>query len=144
MTVKIDSKAGDAPQALVEKLVDGQTFPFVLELKHKHIKALVVPSSGINTPIAPGEAVKVRVRSIDQAWLLVTDLSQLASRAGSDAEDFAELTAPQVVAPVPEAPLDPVGDTPADSTAGKSTAKVTKPGKTEAAAPAAAPVEAQQ
>ena len=81
MTVKIDRKAGSAPRPLAEALVDGQSFPFLASLTHSSKKALVVPSSGINTPIAPGEPVQVKVKSFDQAWLLVTDLAELAHRA---------------------------------------------------------------
>jgi len=97
MTVKIDRNAGSAPRPLAEALVAGQSFPFLASLTHSNKKALVVPSSGINTPIAPGEPVQVKVKSLDQAWLLVTDLAELAHRAGNDAEDFAVLTAPKVV-----------------------------------------------
>jgi len=98
MTVTINRKSGSAPRPLAEKLVAGQSLPFVASLTHKHSKPLVVPSSGINTPIAPGEAVSVKVKSFDQAWLLVTDLSEMANRAGSDADDFAVLVAPEVPA----------------------------------------------
>lgn len=96
MTVKIDRKAGSDPRPLAEALVKGQEFPFLASLTHSNKKPLVVPSSGINTPIAPGEEVKVKVKSLDQAWLLVTDLAELAHRAGNDSDDFAVLEAPAV------------------------------------------------
>lgn len=98
MTVKIDRKAGKAPRALVDALVAGQAYPFVVTLKHKNKTALVVPSSGINTPIAPGaEPVSIKIKSIEQAWHLVCDLSELAHRADNSAEDFAVLVAPKPV-----------------------------------------------
>lgn len=97
MTVKIDRQAGKAPRPLVEALVAGQQYPFLASLTHKNKKPVVAPSSGINTPIAPGEPVQVKVKSFDQAWLLVTDLAELAHRAGNDAADFAVLAAPKVV-----------------------------------------------
>lgn len=97
MTVKIDRNAGSAPRPLVEALVAGQSYPFLATLAHKNTQPLVVPSSGINTPIAPGEPVKVKVKSFDQAWLLVTDLAELAHRADNDVPDFAELVAAEVV-----------------------------------------------
>ena len=96
MTVKIDRKAGKAPRPLAEALVAGQAFPFHATLTHKNKTPLVIPSSGINTPIAPGAPVQVKVKSLDQAWLLVTDLAEMAHRAGNDAEDFAVLVAPAV------------------------------------------------
>lgn len=102
MTVKIDRHAGKAPRPLAEAFTAGQSYPFLASLTHSDKKPLVVPSSGINTPIAPGEPVKVKVKSFDQAWLLVTDLAELAHRAGNDAEDFAVLAAAEVV----EAPTD--------------------------------------
>lgn len=94
MTVKIDRNAGKAPRPIAEALVAGQTLPFVVSLTHKNSKPLVIPSSGINTPIAPGVETPVKIRSLDQAWLLVSDLSELARLAGNDAEDFAVVEVP--------------------------------------------------
>lgn len=99
MTVKIDRKAGSDPRPFAQALVQGQVFPFWVSLTHKNNKSLVVPSSGINTPIAPSVQVKVKVKSFDQAWMLVTDLAELAHRAGNEADDFAELTSPEAPAP---------------------------------------------
>lgn len=127
MTVKIDRNSGKAPRELVLLLVAGQAYPFLAQLQHKNTKPLVVPSSGINTPIAPGEPVKVKVKSLDQAWMLVTDLAELAHRADNSADDFATLTANAVV-PVPTETTDvaPVLETtPVETPAGK-------PGKAKA------------
>lgn len=107
MTVKIDREAGKAPRVLVDALVLGQAYPFLVALEHKSKKPLVVPSSGINTPIASGgEPVTVKVKSYDQAWHLVSDLSALASLAGNEEKDFATLIpAPAVPVEAPAAPL---------------------------------------
>lgn len=91
MTVKIDRNSGKAPRAIVETLVSGQGYPLLIVLKHKNDKALVIPSSGINTPIEPGIDTPVKVKSLDQAWLLVSDLSEFAHRADNDSDDFAVL-----------------------------------------------------
>lgn len=115
MTVKIDRKAGSAPRPLVEALVAGKAPPFLVSLTHKNKKPLVVPSSGINTPIAPGTPVKVKVKSFDQAWLLVTDLAELAHHAGYNGEDFAVLTYPDVVEVLAEQKEEPA--TPVESPA---------------------------
>ena len=103
MTVKIDRNAGKAPRPVAEALVAGQTLPFLASLTHKNSKPLVIPSSGINTPIAPGVETKVKIKSLDQAWLLVSDLSELARLAGNESEDFAVVEVP-TVAKVPKAP----------------------------------------
>lgn len=99
MTVKIDRNAGTDPRPLAEALVKGQDYPFLAALTHSNKKPLVVPSSGINTPIAPGVPVQVKVKNFDQAWLLVTDLAELAHRAGNDAAEFAVLEAPAIAKP---------------------------------------------
>ncbi|WP_219097729.1 hypothetical protein [Pseudomonas sp. UMAB-40] len=123
MTVKIDRNAGSAPRPLVEVFVAGQSYPFLATLAHKSTKPLVVPSSGINTPIAPGEPVKVKVKSFDQAWMLVTDLAELAHRADNDVPDFAELVAAEVV---DEAPAPVEAPTPADAKGSKAKAQEAK------------------
>lgn len=124
MTVKIDQNAGRAPRPLAEALVKGQASPFLVSLTHKNSKPLVVPSSGINTPIAPGAPVTVKVKSFEQAWLLVTDLAELARRAGNEAKDFAELTPAQAPEPTPE-PIQEAAPSP-------STGKASKPAVQEA------------
>lgn len=129
MNVKIDRNAGSAPRPLALALVAGQSYPFLASLTHSNKKALVVPSSGINTPIAPGEPVQVKVKSFDQAWMLVTDLAELAHRAGNDAADFAVLTAPEVVE-VPkvleETPATVESPAPADAKGSKTKAQEAK------------------
>lgn len=124
MTVKIDQNAGSAPRPLAEALVKGQTLPFQASLTHKNSKPLVVPSSGINTPIAPGAPVNVKVKSFEQAWLLVTDLAELARRAGNEAKDFAVLTPDPAPEPTPEPIQEPAS--------APSTGKGSKPAAQEA------------
>lgn len=94
MTVKINRDSGAAPRELVESLVEGQTYPFQATLVHHNTFPLVVPSAGITTAIAPGVETPVRIRSFDQAWGLVTDLAELATRAENTADDYAELSLP--------------------------------------------------
>lgn len=103
---KINVKQGDgkAPKALAMAIVENQAFPFTATLTHKAKKPLVVPSTGIAGLIAPGsEGVPVKVKSLEQAWVMVTDLAALAERHGSDANDFAVIETPDV-APAAKAP----------------------------------------
>ena len=125
MTVKIKRTDGTDPRPVVEAFVAGQSYPFIALLTHKNATALVVPSSGVNDPIEPGQETRVKVRNFDQAWMLVSDLSELAHRAGNDAEDYAVLVAPEV-APEPEQPAEPGANK--EPEAGKA-------GKAKAAAP---------
>lgn len=131
MNVKIDRKAGSAPRPLAQALVEGQVFPFWASLTHKNNKPLVVPSSGINTPIEPGEPVKIKVKNFDQAWMLVTDLAELARRAGNEAPDFAELTSPEVAAVEVVEPVQEEAKGLAEAPA-PATGKATKPAIKEA------------
>lgn len=109
MTVKIDRHAGKAPRAIVDALVGVLSFPLVFVLTHKNDKPLVVPSSGINTPIEPETETPVKVKSRDQVWMLVSDLSEFAHRAGNDSDDFAVLKAPSDEGVTQEAPQPPQG-----------------------------------
>lgn len=95
---KINVKQGDgqAPKALVEKILEGQTLPVVVKLTHKARKGLVIPSSGLADVIPPNEATDVKVRSYDQAWLLVTDLATFAALGNNKAEDFGVIEVPAV------------------------------------------------
>jgi len=117
---KINVKQGDgaAPRNLALAIIAGQTIPFEATIIHKGVKPLVVPSSGINTVILPGEAVPIKIKSFEQAWLLVTDLATLAQRYNNAAEDFATITVPNVVAAATEE-ASPVlvaeGEAPADA-----------------------------
>lgn len=127
MTVKIDHKSGSDPRPLADKLVAGQAYPFVAVFKHGHSKALVVPSSGIDSLIEPKTETKVKVKNYGQAWLLVTDLAELARRAGNDSSDFAELTAPAAVVGTPALEVQPTeGKAPAAAPA-QSESKAPKP-----------------
>ncbi|MDH1403670.1 hypothetical protein [Pseudomonas sp. GD03730] len=93
MKVLIDRDSGKEPRALVDQLApEGQEFPLVVSLTHKNELPLVLPSSGINAPLAPNEPHQVKVKSFEQAWLLVTDLSDYAARAGSDDKEYAVVT----------------------------------------------------
>lgn len=126
---KINIKQGDckAPQELAKAIVVGQTFPFTAKLTHKGRKPLVVPSTGIVGLIPPGEAVDVKIKNADQAWLLVTDLATYARLSGSE-EDFAEIEVPEV----PEVPETPeVAEEPAP--VAEAPAKPAKAGKNEGA-----------
>ena len=120
MTVKINRTSGKAPQELVAALVAGQTFPFVVTLTHTNTFPLVVPSTGLNTTIAPNTPVSVKVKKADQAWVMITDLAELAHRADNDAEDFATIVAPVVASAVAEA------QAPAVEEPAVASAKVTK------------------
>lgn len=94
MKVLIDRDSGKEPRALVDQLApEGQEFPLVVSLTHKNELPLVLPSSGINTPLAPKEPHQVKVKSFEQAWLLVTDLSDYAARAGTEDKEYAVVTA---------------------------------------------------
>lgn len=130
MTVKIDRHAGKAPLTIVDALVGALSFPLVVVLTHKNDKPLVIPSSGINTAIEPGAPTPVKVKSRDQVWMLVSDLSEFAHRAGNDSDDFAVLRAPSDEGATQEAPqlsqeaLD--SPAPADPSAGG-----VKPGRTK-------------
>lgn len=93
MKVLIDRDSGKEPRALVDQLApEGQEFPLVVSLTHKNELPLVLPSSGINTPLAPNAPHLVKVKSFEQAWLLVTDLSDYAARVGSDDKEYAVVT----------------------------------------------------
>jgi len=110
MKVQIDRNSGKEPRALVEQLApEGQEFPLVVFLTHKNEFPLVLPSSGINAALEPNKPHQVKVKSFDQAWLLVTDLSEYAAIAGNDAVDYAVVTdsaSEEASAAVSEAPAD--------------------------------------
>jgi hypothetical protein len=109
MKVTIDRHSGKAPRPAAEALVGDSTFPFSVWLTHTNLLPLVVPSSGIYTPLQPNQAYQVKVKSFHQAWLLVTDLSEFAARTDDDSAEYAVLTdAEFAVAPAAE-----VAETPA-------------------------------
>ncbi len=114
--IKIKQGDGDEPRDLVQTIVAGQTFPFTATITHQGFKPLVVPSTGINEVIQPGQSVTFKVKNFEQAWVVVTDCAALAKRYASDADDFVVIAVPAVaVAPVEpvEAPVDetPVAET---------------------------------
>lgn len=94
MTLKINRNSGKAPRELVDQIVNGRALPITVQLTHKNVLPLVVPSSGINTALEPGQAYDVKVKTFQQAWHLVTDLSELAARADNSADDYAVVVAP--------------------------------------------------
>jgi len=94
--IKVGYGDGRMPKALATAIVEGQSFPFDATLTHKAKQSLVVPSSGISSTIPPGEVVKVKIRSLEQAWLMVTDLATLAQTYNSQAEDFAVIEVPDM------------------------------------------------
>jgi hypothetical protein len=105
--IEIKQGAGDNPSELVAVLCAAQKFPFMATITHKAVKPLVVPSTGINEVIAPGVAVPFKVKSFEQAWVVVTDSAALAKRYGSDLKDFVviEVQGSGQEAPAPEAPV---------------------------------------
>jgi hypothetical protein len=118
-TIKIKQGAGDEPSELAKAICLGQKFPFMAKITHKAVKPLLVPSTGINDVIPPGDGVQFKVKSFEQAWVLVTDSAALAKRYNSEEDDFVvievadvaqEEPAPEVPAETPEAvePIKPV------------------------------------
>jgi len=87
---KVNVKKGDgqAPKPLVEKILVGQQLPVTVQLTHQARKGLVIPSTGIAEVIPPGVPTAVKIRSADQAWLLVTDLATFAELGNNTAENF--------------------------------------------------------
>lgn len=104
--IKIKQGAGDDPGELVASILAGQSLPFMATITHQAVKPLVVPSTGINDVIAPGEAVSFKVKSFEQVWVLVTDSAALAKRYDSTAEDFVVIGVPAVEGVAPIAALD--------------------------------------
>jgi hypothetical protein len=96
--IQIKKGDGDDPSKLAAAICAVGVFPFAATITHKSFKPLLVPSTGLNDVIAPGEiAVPFKVKSFEQAWVLVTDSAALAARYNSDAEDFVVIEVPDVV-----------------------------------------------
>ena len=95
-TIKVKQGAGDEPHELVQSLVAGQQYPFVAQLTHKNYKPLVVPSTGISDVIAPNKPIEFKVKSFEQAWVVVTDCAALAKRWNREDEDYVTITSPAV------------------------------------------------
>ncbi|QSL90445.1 hypothetical protein [Pseudomonas atacamensis] len=103
--VTINRAAGKAPRELADAIVAGQkTYPFNVTVSHQGNFPLVVPSTGLSTELAPREEATVKVKSYEQAWLLVTDFAEFADRAGNDSEEFATIV-PALVEQ--ETPVEP-------------------------------------
>lgn len=86
--IKIKQGAGADPSELATAIVGGRAFPFMATIRHKAVKPLVVPSTGLCEAIPSGAAVPFKIKSFDQAWTIVTDSAALAKRYESDHEDF--------------------------------------------------------
>lgn len=110
VVIKLGAASGEKVAELAQAIVEGREFPFEVRLEHKCYKPLVVPSTRHDELIPSGEPVPFKVKSFEQAWVVVTDVAALAKRYGSEAKDFATLTIP----PAPEAPAEQ----PANETAG--------------------------
>ncbi len=103
---KINVKKGDgkAPGVLAAKIIEGQDLPVLVKLAHKGKQPLVILSTNIAKAIPPGEAVDVKIRNLDQAWNIVSDLAALATIGNSDAEDFGVIEVPAIKTSAVEAP----------------------------------------
>jgi len=124
MKVTINRTAGDAPRKVVEAIVGGQAYPFVVSLTHSNILPVVLPSSGINTVLEAGKAYDVKVKSFHQAWHLVTDLSEYAVRTDNNADDYAVVTtAAEEPAPLPVATEVALAEAPAPDAIDLATVK---------------------
>lgn len=91
-SIKVGAASAAKVAEVVQSIVDGQKYPFMAQLGHKSVKPLVVPSTGLVEAIARGNPVEFKVKSFEQAWVVVTDLATLAKRSGNEADDFAEIT----------------------------------------------------
>ncbi|WP_426237457.1 hypothetical protein [Pseudomonas sp. TWP3-2] len=112
--IEIKQGAGDDPSKLAEAICAGQSYPFMATITHKAVKPLLVPSTGLNEVIAPGaEGVQFKVKSFEQAWVVVTDSAALAARYNSDKKDFVVIEVPDVVQEQPVKEDSEVSD-PAD------------------------------
>lgn len=124
---KIEIKQGDGkePRELAQSIVQGQTLPFMAKITHKSFKALVVPSTGLVDPIKPGESPAFKIKSFEQAWVLVTDSAALAERYKHDGNDFMTIEVPDVAQVEAPAVADTVADADAPATTKKTKAAVT-------------------
>jgi hypothetical protein len=92
MKVLINRNSGKAPRPLAEAIIEGREFPFKVDLTHSNILPLVIPSSGLPAALKPGETYVVKIQSFHQAWHLVTDLSEFATRTNNENEEYAVIT----------------------------------------------------
>lgn len=96
--IEIKQGAGDDPSELAQVICAGQKFPVTATITHKAVKPLFVPSTGLSDVIAPGsEGTQFKLKSFEQAWVLVTDGAALAARYNSDEEGFVVIEVPDVV-----------------------------------------------
>lgn len=102
-SIKVGVGSAEKVAEVAQSIVAGQKYPFIAQLEHKSVKPLVVPSTGLTETIPRGGAVEFKVKSFEQAWVVVTDLAALAKRSGNEAEDFAVITVPVATA----APVQP-------------------------------------
>lgn len=137
--IKIKQGDGAEPGVLAQAIIQGQKFPFVAKIKHAGYKPIVVPSTGLGVVIKPGEELEFKVKSFEQAWLLVTDSATLAQRweyeapakvegeGESEVHGFVTITVPDVAKPEAVAEVPAVAEEAAAvDTTTKPTGKGTK------------------
>jgi len=95
--IEIKKGDGDDPSELAKAICAIGKFPFSATITHKAFKPLLVPSTGLNDVIEPGsDGASFKVKSFEQAWVLVTDSAALAARYDSDEEGFVVIEVPDV------------------------------------------------
>lgn len=98
--IEIKKGDGDDPSKLAQAICAAGKFPIAATITHKGFKPLLVPSTGLNDVIPPGtESVPFKVKSFEQAWVLVTDSAALAARYNNDEDGFVVIEVPDVVEP---------------------------------------------
>ncbi|WP_085618740.1 MULTISPECIES: hypothetical protein [unclassified Pseudomonas] len=102
VVINLGASSGEQVAKLAQAIVEGRKYPFEVHLAHKCYKPLVVPSTRHDELIHAGETVPFKVKSFEQAWVVVTDVAALAKRYGSEDANFVTLTIP----PAAEAPAD--------------------------------------
>jgi len=132
--IKVKQGAGDDPSELVATICAEQKFPVMATITHKAVKPLVVPSTGINDVIKPGEGVQFKLKSFEQAWVLVTDSAALAKRYNSEADDFVVIEVPDVELqePLTEVPQEPTPEVPQEAPKAEETKPAGKGSKSAA------------
>lgn len=96
--IEIKKGDGDDPSELAKAICAAGKFPFTATITHRGFKPLLVPSTGLNDVIAPGDVgVPFKVKSFEQAWVVVTDSAALAARYNNDEEGFVVIEVPDVV-----------------------------------------------
>lgn len=97
-SINVGAGSAEKVAEVAQSIVEGQKYPFMAQLGHKSVKPLVVPSTGLVEAIARSTPVEFKVKSYEQAWVVVTDLAALAKRSGNETDDFAVITVPVITA----------------------------------------------